>query len=102
MFPPRQVPLRRGAVGNPLNRHPFLGQAVPRPRPQRVPFAAPLGRPPRQIGPSTGQRRDLLSYFRKEDGTYDFQKMTATAGQIKGVYNQVAGFAPMITKLLGR
>ncbi|MFD1738967.1 YppG family protein [Bacillus salitolerans] len=87
MFAPRQNPF---AYRNPPIRQPFFTQ----PRGQVRPGRRMIGQP--------NQPNSLLSHFRNEDGKWDFQKIASTASQMRGMYNQVAGFVPMITRFLGR
>lgn len=97
MFPPRQFPPRQG--GGPFGRpRPPVG---PQFRPNRQSIISPIRRGQTSVPPPGGQR-DLLSFFRKEDGKFDFQKIGATASQMKGAYDQIRQFTPMITRFLGR
>ena len=100
MFPQRQIPPQyRRQLGDPFGRpHSAIRPQV---RPNRQPIIPPIGRGS-TLPSSGGQGSDLLSFFRKEDGKFDFQKVGTTASQMKGVYNQIRQFSPLLTKFLGR
>jgi hypothetical protein len=57
------------------------GSSFPNPYPTN--FAYP---PPQQSGFNS-----ILTQFKKQDGTYDINKMMDTAGQMMGAVNQVSG-----------
>ncbi|MDF0725806.1 YppG family protein [Cytobacillus sp. S13-E01] len=101
MFPQRQIPPQyRRQLGGPFGRP--HSPIRPQVRPNRQPIIPPIGRGSSPVQSSGGQSGDLLSFFRKEDGKFDFKKIGTTASQMKGAYNQIRQFSPMITKFLGR
>ncbi|WP_182917105.1 YppG family protein [Bacillus sp. PK3_68] len=54
----------------------------------------PLGRAQQ---PPQRPRGGLLSLLQDQEGNYDFEKITATARQLNGIYSQVS---PMISKFM--
>ncbi|MFZ3591278.1 YppG family protein [Bacillus sp. DJP31] len=113
MFPQQRAnPFLSRYPENPIGRRQLFGARANTPfgPPGRSPFGAraPLGlsrrgptlqNQPKPVGQNKG---DLMSYFRKSDGKIDFGKITSTASQMRGMYTQVSGIAPMITKFFGR
>ncbi|MEC5424569.1 YppG family protein [Virgibacillus sp. C22-A2] len=81
MFPER--PRRPMPPYQPVPRRPFMG---PQPQPQ--------------------SRPGLLSQFQTPEGRLDFEKISATAQQMHGIYNQVSPLiskaGPFITRFIGR
>ncbi|MCJ7839494.1 YppG family protein [Lederbergia sp. NSJ-179] len=49
--------------------------------------------PINQPKPTTGPFHSLLQSFKSQDGSYDFNKMVNTAGQLVNAINQVSGMA---------
>lgn len=70
----------------------FLG-----PRRPMAPYS-PVSRR-RQQPPPQPKGGGLLSLLQNQEGKFDFEKITATARQLNGIYSQVS---PMISKFMKR
>ncbi|QOR67163.1 hypothetical protein IM538_03150 [Cytobacillus suaedae] len=93
MFPQR-YPQHSRRMGRP-GIGPMPNQLIGR----RNNFQAPIRRPLRPVPPAQIQPNNMLSMFKGEDGSWDFNKISNTASQAMGVYKQFSGMAPMLLKL---
>ncbi|WP_112180962.1 MULTISPECIES: YppG family protein [Paraliobacillus] len=63
-----------------------------------IPNRRPYQMPPVQ------KKQSLLTQFKTADGNFDFDKITATAQQVQGIYTQVSPMikqvSPLITKYI--
>lgn len=95
MFPPRH-PQNVRRMGRPGRRG-----TLPIPPIQQRPIVnQPIGKP--LVPPRENQQNNLLSLFQTEDGNWDMEKISATASQMKGIYDQISRISPMVLRLFGR